>query len=94
MRDNVAQKPSLSCSVNYLQPGGWIIYFPNAELKRTEGEKTGWKFYFFRFGLLASFLAVFEDGGGAVFNIFRNPSSKLTPGNFRFNDLPMRFECG
>ena len=25
-----------------------------------------------------------------MFNIFRNPSSKLTPGNFRFNDFP----CG
>jgi hypothetical protein len=34
-------------------------------------------------------LADFDDGGGGVFNIFRNPSSKLTPGNFRFNDLPM-----
>jgi hypothetical protein len=44
--------------------------------------------------LLADFLADFEDGGGAVFNIFRKPASKLTPGNFRFNDLPMWFECG
>jgi hypothetical protein len=36
----------------------------------------------------------FADGGGAVFNIFRKPASKLTPGNFRFSDLPMWFECG
>jgi hypothetical protein len=44
-----------------------------------------------RFGLMAARLADFEDGGGGVASIFRNPSSKLTPGNFRFNDLPINF---
>jgi hypothetical protein len=48
-------------------------------------------FYFFRFGLLAARLADFDDGGGGVASIFRNPSSKLTPGNFRFNDLPINY---
>src|ERR1017187_1791221 len=40
---------------------------------------------------MAARLADFEDGGGGVASIFRNPSSKLTPGNFRFNDLPINF---
>lgn len=53
-------------------------------------------FYFCpRFGFFGVvFLADFEDDGGGVFNSVRNPASKLTPGNFRFNDFPMWFECG
>jgi hypothetical protein len=37
--------------------------------------------------MVAAFLADFEHGGGGECSIFRNPSSKLTPGNFRFNDF-------
>jgi hypothetical protein len=49
-------------------------------------------YFFARFGFLeAASLEDFADGGGGVASILRNPASKLMPGNFRFNDLPINY---
>jgi hypothetical protein len=65
-----------------------IIYFADAA-KIAVLEELIEEFYFFRLAGFAGFLAGFDSTGGGVVAIRRKPSSKLMPGNFRFNDLPM-----
>jgi hypothetical protein len=60
-------------------------------MKRFTGKKEATKFYFFRFGFLsANFLADLDEGGGGVFNIFRNASSKPSPFVVMPADLGMK----